>query len=184
MKSDKILSAFAPPRRRVADILRSRPRGFWTVDEIAEREGIHRTVAFEHLEALVDAGLATKVSVRGGRGRPANAYRYSGNTVELSYPPRQTRLLAQVLARAANTGKPPRVVAREAGGAIQLESLGGDYKRDGTLMHAATCIFGAVCEGAQDVVCAVHAGLIEGSTGLAVLPEGPDGHGGCSFSVG
>src|SRR5690348_15731228 len=96
----RMSSIFEPARRRIADLLRSRRGGYWTVDEVATSQRIHRTVAFNHLEALADDGLATKVSVKGGRGRPANAYRYAGKPVELSYPPQRTALLGQVLARA------------------------------------------------------------------------------------
>lgn len=188
-KSDKSVSVFEPQRLRIADALRSRPQGFWTVDEVAPRQGLHRTVAFAHLEALVKAGLATKVSVKGGRGRPANAYRYSGGTIDLSYPPQRHRLLAQLLARAINSGSEPRVVARqfgvESGG---LDRLGGDYAIEDHTVHAQSCMFGGVCVTARDVVCGVHSGLIEGSLRAegrvtSVLPIGPDGFGGCSFRL-
>ena len=188
-KSDKSLSIFAPQRRQIADALRSRPQGFWTVDELASRQRLHRTVAFEHLEALVKAGLATKVSIKGRRGRPANAYRYSGATVELSYPPQRNRLLAQVLARAINSGSEPRVVAREFGvESGGLGRLGGDYAVEDHTVHAETCMFGGVCATALDVVCGVHSGLIEGALEAdghftAVTPIGPDGFGGCSFRL-
>lgn len=183
--TDKALAVFEPSRRRAADALRSRPNGYWTVDEVAGLLRVHRTVAFEHLEALVRAGLATKVSVKGRRGRPSNAYRYSGATVEVSYPPRRSRLLAEILARAQSTGSDPREVARAAG---KKESLGGVYQVTEDLVHAGVCIFGTVCEQARDIVCGVHAGFIEGaleSAGreVAVSALGPDGSGGCRFSL-
>lgn len=188
-KPDKNLSVFAPQRLLIADALRSRPQGFWTVDEVASRQRLHRTVAFAHLEALAEAGLATKVSVKGGRGRPINAYRYSGTTIELSYPPQRNRLLAQVLAKAINSESEPRAVAREFG--VEgggLARLGGDYGIDDHTVHAQTCMFGGVCASALDVVCGVHAGLIEGALErdgrvTAVVPIGPDGFGGCSFRL-
>src|SRR5215472_2211370 len=93
------LAVFKPDRLLVAEALRSRPNGFWTVDEMAAHTHTHRTVAFDHLQALVEAGVASRVSVRGGRGRPANAYRYAGTPLEVSYPPQRTRLLARVLSR-------------------------------------------------------------------------------------
>src|SRR5215472_17157554 len=92
-------AVFKADRLLVADALRSRPNGFWTVDEMAVHARMHRTVAFDHLQALVEAGVASRVSVRGGRGRPANAYRYAGVPLEVSYPPQRTRLLARVLSR-------------------------------------------------------------------------------------
>lgn len=189
-----VISVFEGARRRIADLLRSRRSGYWTVDEVAASEHIHRTVAFDHLEALAAAGLATKVSVKGRRGRPANAYRYSGQPVELSYPPQRTVLLAQVLARAmdgspssqARARKFARDLGTKSGGLRRLE---GDYKVDETSVHARTCIFGSVCPTSRDLVCRLHAGLIEGALGAAgkdraVTPEGPDGVGGCRFRLG
>jgi predicted ArsR family transcriptional regulator len=183
--ADKVMTALDPARRPIADALRTRPGGFWTVDEIASRQGIHRTVAFDHLEALVAAGFATKVRVRGGRGRPANAYRYSGATVELSYPPRRSRMLAEILARAASGGVSPREVARAAGAS---ERLDGGYDVVGGTVHARTCMFGPVCDQARELVCGIHAGFVEGALEAAgrrcnVAAVGPDGSGGCRFHL-
>jgi len=183
-----MLGVFEPARRRIADLLRSRRSGFLTVDEVAAAQHIHRTVAFEHLEALVSTGLATKVSVKGGRGRPANAYRYAGRPIELSYPPQQTRLLAEVLARATGAAlahETAREFGRKMGG---LDRLQGDYEVGTESIHAGTCIFDSVCASSRDVVCGVHAGLIEGAMeaagrSVALTPEGPDGTGGCLFRL-
>lgn len=185
---------FQPSLRRIADLLRSRRDGFWTVDEIAAKQKIHRTVAFDHLEELTAEGVATKVSVKGGgRGRPANGYRYVGRPVELSYPPQRTVLLAEVLARAAATtaeGKAgAREAAREAGLSVgSLKRLEADYEVSHDEVHARTCMFDSVCPSSRDVVCEVHAGLIEGaleSSGRSytVSPEGPDGMGGCVYRL-
>jgi len=182
---------FDPARRRVADVLRSRPHGYWTVDEVAAHQRMHRTVAFDHLEALVDAGLASKVSLKGGRGRPANAYRYTGLPLELSYPTQRTPLLARVLARTVSGSSgghtQAREIAREAGRQVgALDRLGGDYEESSESIHARTCIFGSTCPTSRDVVCQVHAGLIEGALQAegrqrSPHPQGPDGMGGCSF---
>lgn len=188
------MSVFESARRRIADLLRSRGSGYWTVDEVAESQKIHRTVAFDHLEALADTGLATKVRIKGRRGRPANAYRYSGKPVELSYPPQRTVLLAQVLAQAVGVSPSSqaqaRTLAREIGARSGgLKRLEGDYEFDNGSMHARTCIFDSVCPSSRDVVCGLHAGLIEGALeaagqGRVVTPEGPDGMGGCRFRLG
>jgi predicted ArsR family transcriptional regulator len=180
-----------PARRRVADLMRSRPRGYWTIDEIAAHQRMHRTVAFDHLEALVDAGLATKVSIKRGRGRPSNAYRYSGVPLELSYPTQRTPLLARVLALAVSRSTDGHVqarqIARDAGREIgAVNRLGGDYEESSASIHARTCIFGSTCPSSRDVVCEVHAALIEGALEAegrprSLTPEGPDGVGGCGF---
>lgn len=186
-------SIFEPARRRIADLLRTRRSGYWTVDEVAESQKIHRTVAFDHLESLVAAGLATKVTVKGRRGRPANAYRYAGRPIELAYPPQRTALLGEVLARAVS-GSPGGhdkavEVAREIGARSGgLDRLEGDYEIGSEAVHARTCIFDSVCPTSRDVVCSVHGGLIEGALAAAgqerrVSAEGPDGLGGCNFRL-
>jgi hypothetical protein len=51
-----------------------------------------------------------------------------------------------------------------------------------------SCMFEASCESARQVVCNLHAGLIEGAlvaagSTCAVTSEGPDGMGGCVFRL-
>jgi predicted ArsR family transcriptional regulator len=192
---ERLLRAVLEPRRRrIVDALRSRRDGFWTVDEVAAHEGIHRTVAFEHLEALAAAGMVVRRRLVGARGRPANLYGYAGAVVELTYPPQKNRLLAELLARSL-ASSPSGVeeahrVGREFGAGVDdLQLLGGDYAIDDRSVHARSCIFEAACAGARDVVCGLHAGLIEGALGSGgparkVTPAGPDGLGGCIFAVG
>jgi predicted ArsR family transcriptional regulator len=182
-----------PRRRRILDALRSRPDGFWTVDEVAAGQSVHRSVAFEQLEALAQAGLVTRRKLAGARGRPANAYRYTGASVELSYPPQEHRLLAELLARSladSTSGvEAARKVGREFGSEhTDLAALGGQYEVDHGSVHAANCMFGVACATARQVVCGLHAGLIEGAfnaTGRTckVTPLGPDGTGGCRFEL-
>src|SRR5919204_2205252 len=176
---------FDPARRRIADTLCSQPAGAWSVDAVAAAHGIHRTVAFAHLEWLVAAGIATKASERRGRGRPVNVYTYTGARVDISYPPRRHRLLAEVMVESVRMGAGPRDVARRRG---HEEELGDEYAFENRTVHARTCMFGSVCGGADDVVCAVHAGWIEGALEAAgreseVAPLGPDGAGGCRFRL-
>jgi predicted ArsR family transcriptional regulator len=192
---DEVLAraVIEPRRRQILDALRSRRDGFWTVDEVAAKEGVHRTVAFEHLEALAAAGLLDRRKLVGARGRPANVYRYAGAVVELTYPPQKNRLLAELLARSlasspSGVGEAHRVGREFGAGVDDLQLLGGDYELDERSVHARTCIFEAACAGARDVVCGLHAGLIEGALGAhgpacTVVPAGPDGWGGCVFAV-
>jgi predicted ArsR family transcriptional regulator len=191
---EQLLRALLEPRRRrILDAMRSRRDGFWTVDEVAAHEGIHRTVAFERLESLMAAGLVERKKLVGARGRPANAYRYAGASVEVTYPPQKNRLLAELLARSLggfDSGpEQAQKVGREFGGSLaDLQVLGGDYKIDEHSVHARNCVFGTSCATAREVVCGLHAGLLEGAlcaTGAAcaVTPLGPDGSGGCTFRV-
>src|SRR5438105_3645399 len=182
-----------PTRFRILQALRNRRDGFWTIDEVAATHGIERTVAFEHLELLVAAGVATKQKLSGGRGRPLNTYRYAGTARDNLSPPQRSQLLATLLAQSlAVTPGGPRLahgVGREFGKSLgEIDRLGGGYRLDDQSVHALTCMFETACASARQVVCGLHAGLIEGALAAAgstyvVTPEGPDGLGGCVFHM-
>jgi predicted ArsR family transcriptional regulator len=190
MKSMPSLKTKMPTRLRILDALRGRPNGSWTLDEIAAAVGVERTVAFEHLEVLVAARFATKRRSPSRGGRPANAYSYRRAGVEL---PQRSRLLADALAQALTAAADGPERAHTAGRNFGLKvdslaALGADYVISDRSVHAQSCIFGASCAGAQEVVCNLHAGLIEGTmtadgTPCRVEPIGPDGLGGCRFAV-
>jgi predicted ArsR family transcriptional regulator len=61
----------------------------WTVDEVAQAVGLHRTVAHRHLERLVALGYLTSGQRRGKSGKPAKLYRLADQQIELSYPVRR-----------------------------------------------------------------------------------------------
>jgi predicted ArsR family transcriptional regulator len=171
-----------------------------TVDEVAAAAGVHRTVAFEHLELLADSGLVERSSRSGFRGRPARTYRTARDAAEISYPARQHRLLATLLAGAIDRGVEPRQFAEAYGGQLaagsrseaeaigRLQPLGGRYELSGDRIAARICVFHEACDSARQVVCGVQAGMLEGALAAAgveqaVIPEGPDGRGGCRFQV-
>jgi predicted ArsR family transcriptional regulator len=173
--------------------MRSRRDGFWTVDEVAAQQGIHRTVAFGHLEALAAAGLVSRRKLVGARGRPAHVYQYANVSVELTYPPQRNRLLAELLASTLALSpsgvEEAHEVGREFGAGVpDLLRLGSDYEIDDQSVHARTCIFEEACATAREVVCGLHAGIVEGALvargrACRVRPEGPDGTGGCRFEL-
>jgi predicted ArsR family transcriptional regulator len=186
-------------RRQILTSLQAR-REAVTVDEVAAMQGIHRTVAFEHLELLARLGLLVRGSRAGFRGRPARTYRFGGEAAEVSYPPRQHRLLAGLLAEAIAGGTEPKRVGEAAGRQLVLgsrteseaiaclEPLGADYELNGSLIKARNCVFAEACVSARGVVCGVQAGLLQGALAAAglirdVVPMGPDRGGGCSFEV-
>ena len=73
------------------------PLSVW---EVAEHFGLHGNAARLHLEKLVEGGLLRAMRRRGARGgRPAKLYTASGEDLQISLPPRQYKLLAQVLVR-------------------------------------------------------------------------------------
>src|SRR5438105_8266488 len=124
-----------PTRLGVLNSLRNHLHRSWTLDEMAEEHGIDRSVAFEHLELLVAAGVANKEKVRGGRGRPLNAYRYAAPERKTASPPQRSqllaRLLAQSLALTPDGAVRAHAVGRELGSSIgSLDRLGGEYAVD------------------------------------------------------
>lgn len=195
-----LLQALADPTRRaILTSLQAAGRAL-TVDEVAAIQGVHRTVAFEHLEVLAGLGLLERDARTGFRGRPARLYRAPAAAVEISYPARQYRLLALVLADAlAEQTEPSRAGeafgrrlaagSRDQGEAIAaLEQLGSRYELRGEEIHAGNCIFREACDSAREIVCGVHAGLLQGALAAAgldrqVIPKGPEPGRGCAYHV-
>jgi len=186
-------------RRRILSSLQAQPEAV-TVDEVASAQGIHRTVAFDHLELLARLGLLVRGSRSGFPGRPARTYRFGGEAAEVSYPPRQHRLLAGLLAEAiAGKTKPKRLgeaygrqlavgTRSESEAIARLEPLGADHQVVGNQIQARNCVFQEACVSAREVVCGVQAGLLQGALAAAgsnrdVVPQGPDGGGGCNFEL-
>ncbi len=85
-------------------------------NEIADALGIGRTLAAHHLDRLVEAGLleASFARVNGrsgpGAGRPAKLYRRSPAEHALSLPPRDYRMLAEMLADAVEVAGADRAL--------------------------------------------------------------------------
>lgn len=177
-----------------------------TAVEVARSAGIHRSVAFDHLERLVALGYLQTERRRGFPGKPAKLYRLAQGPITVSHPPRQFGLLAQHLAEALEEfGPAGRAAGRRAGRALArtldpepprelspaaclrpLEALGGRYDlgRDGEL-SCGNCLFREACDSAR-VVCEFHAGLLEGllvPAGKVVDSVGPWGQAGCRYRL-
>src|SRR5579871_2368608 len=87
-----------------------------TVVDVARTAGIHRSVAFDHLERLVGLGYLETELRRGFPGKPAKLYRLAQGPITLTHPPRQFGLLAQHLAVALDGfGAAGLAAARAAG---------------------------------------------------------------------
>src|SRR5258708_31291007 len=71
-----------------------------SVDDVSREAGVHRAVAFEHLERLVALGYLDVERRRGLIGNPAQIYRLNGRPVPSSHPQRRHGVLAQALATA------------------------------------------------------------------------------------
>lgn len=100
-------------------------------DVAAEAVGVDRSVAAYHLDRLVADGLVTTSYFRPhgrggpGAGRPAKHYEPSGEEIVVSVPPRDYRLAAELLARAADADPDPQSPVRAA-----LESAARELGRE------------------------------------------------------
>jgi len=203
---DRAISALQDRTRRriLLDFYVNQPE--WTVDDAAKAAGVHRTVAHRHLERLVALGYLNVGQRRGKSGKPANIYRLAGQQLDFSFPVRRFARLAGLLAGGLQTrGQEGVEAAREAGrhyGASlvnkpadsqeavlrALASLGADYVMSGDHVLARNCIFRQACAEATDIVCELHAGLLEGAfqeAGLPVSTEAQKNYAewGCAYRV-
>jgi predicted ArsR family transcriptional regulator len=178
---DRTVSALQDPTRRriLLDFYVHQPE--WTVAEVAEAVGVHRTVAHGHLERLVALGYLLSGQRRGTSGKPAKLYRLAGRHIDLSYPVRRFARLSALLAAGLRGTPDGSGAAHEAGRRYgtslvtvsadspesvlgQLAPLGAEYRlADNDEVLAENCIFRQACEGAEDVVCELHAGILEGA---------------------
>ena len=158
-----------------------------TVDQVATRSGVHRTVAFSHLERLTALGYLISSQRRGLPGKPAKLYqRASDAPLVFRYPARQFVALAKLLAVAvARSGRQAAIdEARQWGASLlarrydslaaavrALDFLGADYhlEDDGSLV-ARNCIFREVCASEPSLVCGMHSAILEGALTSAGFP--------------
>jgi predicted ArsR family transcriptional regulator len=203
---DQLLTAVQNPTRRAILVALLADRRAHTVDDIALLAGVHRTVAFGHLERLADAGLLVKDRRRGRQGKPAALYMAAGSALTAAVPQRQFAQLARLLAEGLGTLRERgQTVARDAGrrygeslggsavdsiadGLAPLQALGGEYELNEGRIVARNCIFLEACRTGSDLVCGLQAGLIEGvlragGISATVQPAGPVADGGCSYLV-
>lgn len=177
-------------RARVLDLLRA-AGGPLGVQDIAQRAGLHANTARFHLDGLVDARLATRgPRPRETPGRPSMAYRAVDGDAQTGQ--RRYRLLAEMLtsmiagmlpepqAAAIEAGRewgrylteqPPPYQGLATGQAVAklasaLEEIGFApeviAESEGYRLRLRQCPFREVAEQHQDVVCAMHLGLLQG----------------------
>jgi predicted ArsR family transcriptional regulator len=197
MDADQLLAAEEGPalgqsRSDVLEMLRAagQPLG---VRDVAQRTGLHQNTARFHLEALVEAGFATRATQdRDTPGRPRVGYRA---TARASAGRRRYRLLSEMLATLVVAAMPePGTSAEEAGrewGEYLVEQL-PPYQRltaeqalakltstlgdlgfapelapDGDGGHYRVnlrqCPFREVAQQHRQVVCGLHLGLMRGA---------------------
>lgn len=176
------------------------------VKDLADRVGQHTNTVREHLDALVDAGLVRKELAKPqGRGRPALMYRAvpqaDGSATTLaavSALAGQLEELPEGLGVAAAAGRAwaktmvddAAAVGAEPPGVVEASrALGFDPQpvtRDHLVFRACPLLAAARAHSA--VICAVHAGLIQGlaeANGVSAqdVELSPLSRGGCVLEI-
>lgn len=174
-----VLALQDPTRKGILFSFYSDPRPK-TVDQVVTVAGVHRSVAYAHLERLVGLGYLAPGLRRGARGRPAKTYRLAPEPPPGEPPAHGLLTVVRMLAEAVREfGARGQVAAR--GSAVRLgRSLasaggppGGWLEPLGTLgdrLHldpsgqvvVERCAFRDACAAEPASVPTLHAGLIEG----------------------
>lgn len=181
-----------PARRRLYDYVASRDEPV-AREDAAAAVGISRTLAAYHLDKLADAGILAVSYARPpgrsgpGAGRPAKRYTRTRQELTASVPPRNYRLLAQLLSEAVaadesgSIGSTVAAVAREAGRACVADHdvigalCGRGYEpvvnSDGDI-ELRNCPFHQLAREHTELVCGLNLHLIQGV--LEAAGEQPD----------
>lgn len=154
-------------------------------DNAAEAVGISRTLAAYHLDKLVEVGFLEAGYARPpgqvgpGAGRPAKQYSPAALGRNVSVPPREYQLLAELLATAVaadgsgGVGTRLENEARAVGrrtGAAPHEDLVSVLRRCGYRPHVAgdegiqlrNCPFHALVERHRELICGLNLQLVRG----------------------
>ncbi len=184
-RRDILLRFYADPKPR-------------TIDDVAHAEGIHRSVAFDHLERLTALGYLEVERRRGFPGKPAKVYRLTAGPLQISHPMRRYDVLAESLARSFDSKDAIKDVGRSLGRSLArpgaqsllhalepLIEMGADYEQaPGGSLACTNCLFAEVCRRVP-IVCFFHAGVIEGLIGRQHVESlGQRGSSGCVYQVG
>jgi predicted ArsR family transcriptional regulator len=193
-----------PTRRAILLSFYEEPGAARTVDEVAASAGVHRTVAFGHLELLAGLGYLTTDRRRGRPGKPAKLFRLAGTPLSFHHPQRRFLELGQLLAATlASLGSEGQSAASQAGFAeglrlaagagdlvdavARLEQVGAEFSLLGDRATARNCVFREACATARPVVCGIQAAMLAGAAAAAgrsvsVEPLGPTPDGrGCDY---
>lgn len=165
-------------RRRVLTAIRTATAPP-TVDELATALDLHPNSIRLHTAALREADLITQGGrTRGGRGRPLTVYSPTERGARAGH--RNYEVLAGVLVEhLSTTADDPSAAARTAGrtwgarlaaerddaGSLTptiLHELGFEPDRRGSTIELRNCPFRELVDSHQRVVCALHAGMLDG----------------------
>ena len=185
---DPLCSLDDPVRRRLYDFVVARGRPV-TRDEVSEDLGVDRSTVAYHLDKLVDGGLLTASFARPegrrgpGAGRPAKRYERVDREFAVSVPPRDYRLAADLLARAAEadtTGAVRDALGRAAADlGRELAADGGEPARDlvdhlaaqgfepyndGDLIRLRNCPFHRLAREHTELICGMNLAMLTAAT--------------------
>ncbi|MFC7621201.1 helix-turn-helix transcriptional regulator [Microlunatus sp. GCM10028923] len=172
-----------PVRRRLYEFV-AEQREPVSRNAAAEAAGIQRTLAAHHLDRLVEAGLLETETRRltgrsgPGAGRPAKLYRRAETEHELSVPPRDYRIAADLLAEVAEEARLDvqlQEAARARGRALRgsdvpeanevaelLVARGYQPYDDEGVLRLRNCPFHVLAEAYPPLVCGMNLGLLQG----------------------
>ena len=198
MRYDVGGSPLSAPRARILEQLQSSSGGT-KIEALAARLGLHTNTVREHLDALLERGLATReLAPAVGRGRPAWSYAAAAGQPEPDPRVRDYAGLASALAgQIARTSADPGADALSAGEewgrtlsegrtantAVRarrsvvalLSELGFDPESDprAISVRLRRCPLLDAARSHPEVICPVHLGIVRGA--LAELGADPDG---------
>lgn len=187
---DRLCSLDDPTRRRLYDFVAAQPDPV-SRDRAAQAAGVDRSTVAYHLDRLVDEGLLEATFARPagrtgpGAGRPAKHYARSRREFNVSVPPRDYRLAAEVLARAveADTDGTVRAaldrVAAELGRELagrgtdaepaadlvgHLTAQGFEPYEDEGVVRLRNCPFHRLAREHTELVCGMNLAMLAGVT--------------------
>jgi predicted ArsR family transcriptional regulator len=174
-------------REAILEALRASHDGLET-RELAARVGLHPNTVRGHLGLLSDQGLVDAAPRRRqGRGRPSIAYRLTSEGAARDRD--EYRLLATILTDVVGRDPSGEARAYEAGArwgrhlhaaepdATVVELLdrqGFAAEARDARIEMRRCPFYALAEGAPQVVCTLHRGIIDGALAAAGSDEAVD----------
>lgn len=201
---DPLCSLDDATRRQLYEHVASQGRPV-TRDQAASSLGLDRSTAAYHLDKLVDGGLLVASFARPdgrggpGAGRPAKRYERSDVEIAVSLPPRDYRLAAELLARAASADTTGVVRGALEGAAADLgrelaatgsgqsrdllghlADRGFEPYRDGDVVRLRNCPFHHLARDHTELICGMNLamlGAVADATGPAYrarLEPAPD----------
>jgi predicted ArsR family transcriptional regulator len=164
-----------PVRRRLYLCLTDRGRAAGR-DELAAAAGVGRSLAAYHLDRLAEHGLLEVEYARPagrsgpGAGRPAKLYRTAQREFAVRVPPRDYRLLAELLVHGEGANDAARELGHAHGELVRgtpladvLRARGYEpFEVEAGSLRLRNCPFEAVAADCPAVVCGLNLALLEG----------------------